>query len=313
MENQLETIFYQKISAYKLQKVVVAFSGGADSTALLLLFHKFAAELGIQLQAAHFNHQWRESATIDQQFCQNLCQQIGVPLTIGFAQDYSCRNFGSEEANARAKRHQFFAQFTDSVIAMAHHLDDQLENFFIKLIRGCSLEGATKMPELNSVSKLKICRPLLDFKKNSLINYLKQNHISYVEDPSNQDQKYLRNKIRNCLLPTLTECDDRASKNILNFMQKVTDLHVYLTQKVDELKIINNQELNLEKWKIAAPIIKQEALKRWLFLNGFQGDVSTKLLAEISRFLTNSKNNSHQIKANFIINKAKNIITVTSK
>jgi tRNA(Ile)-lysidine synthase len=313
MENQLENLFYQKISAYSLQKVVVAFSGGADSTALLILFNKFAAKLGIELQAAHFNHQWRESAIIDQQFCQNLCHQLGVPLTIGFAQDYSCRDFGSAEANARAKRHQFFAQFTDSVIAMAHHLDDQLENFFIKLIRGCSVEGATKMPELNSVGELKICRPLLDFKKNSLINYLKQNHISYVEDPTNQDEKYLRNKIRNCLLPKLAECDQRSSKNILNFMQKVTDLQDYLTQKVDEQEIINNKELNLAKWKIAAPIIKQEALKRWLFLNDYQGDVSTKLLNEISRFFTNSKNNSHQIKANFIINKSKNIITAKSK
>jgi tRNA(Ile)-lysidine synthase len=313
MKNQLENLFYQKISAYSLQKVVVAFSGGADSTALLTLFSKFAAKLNIELQAAHFNHQWRQSAIIDQQFCQNLCQQLGIPLTIGFAQDYSCRDFGSAEANARAKRHQFFAQFTDSVITMAHHMDDQLENFFIKLIRGCSVEGATKMAELTYIGQLKIFRPLLDFAKTDLVNYLRENKTGYIEDPTNLDNKYLRNKIRNCLLPKLAECDDRASKNILNFMQKVTDLHDYLTQKVNDQEIINNQELNLEKWKIAAPIIKQEALKRWLFLNGFQGDVSTKLLAEISRFLTNSKNNSHQIKANFIINKAKNIITVTSK
>jgi tRNA(Ile)-lysidine synthase len=310
MENQLENLFYQKISAYSLQKVVVAFSGGADSTALLILFNKFAAKNGIQLQAAHFNHQWRQSAIIDQQFCQNLCQQLGIPLTIGFAQDYSCRDFGSAEANARAKRHQFFAQFNDSVIAMAHHLDDQLENFFIKLIRGCSLEGSTRMPELTHVGKLKICRPLLDFKKSSLITYLKQNQISYVEDPTNQDQKYLRNKIRNSLLPTLTECDDRASKNILNFMQKINDVQAYLTQIVSEMHIINDQELNLENWKITAPIIQQEALKKWLFLNDYQGDVSTKLLAEISRFLANSKNNSHQIKSNFVITKSKNIITV---
>ena len=216
MENLLETLFYRKISAYKLQKVVVAFSGGADSTALLLLFHKFAATDGIQLQAAHFNHQWRESATIDQQFCQNLCQQLGVPLTIGFAQDYSCRDFGSAEANARAKRHQFFAQFTDCVIAMAHHRDDQLENFFIKLIRGCSFEGASKIAELTKVGQLEIFRPLLDFTKTDLVEYLRDNKTGFVEDPTNLDNKYLRNKIRNCLLPKLTECDQRVGKNILN-------------------------------------------------------------------------------------------------
>jgi tRNA(Ile)-lysidine synthase len=310
MKNQLENLFYQKISAYSLQKVVVAFSGGADSTALLILFSKFAAAHGIQLQAAHFNHQWRESAKIDQKFCQNLCQQIGVPLTIGFAQDYSCRNFGSAEANARAKRHQFFAQFTDSVIAMAHHMDDQLENFFIKLMRGCSFEGVAKIAELTKVGQLEIFRPLLDFTKTDLVEYLRENKTGYVEDPTNLVNKYLRNKIRNCLLPKLTECDQRAGKNILNFMQKVSDLNDYLTQKVDEQEIINNKELNLVNWQLAEPIIKQEALKKWLFINGYQGDMSTKLLYEISRFLTNSKNNSHQIKSNFVITKSKNIITV---
>jgi tRNA(Ile)-lysidine synthase len=313
MENQLENLFYQKISAYSLQKVVVAFSGGADSTALLILFSKFAAKLNIELQAAHFNHQWRESAIIDQQFCQNMCQQLGVPLTIGFAQDYSCRDFGSAEANARAKRHKFFAQFTDSVITMAHHMDDQLENFFIKLIRGCSVEGATKMAELTYIGQLKIFRPLLDFAKTDLVDYLRENKTGYIEDPTNLDNKYLRNKIRNCLLPKLAECDDRASKNILNFMQKVTDLHDYLTQKVNDQEIINNKDLNVVKWQLAEPIIKQEALKKWLFLNDYQGNVTTKLLYEISRFLTNSKNKSHQIKANFIITKSKNIITVKYK
>ena len=154
---------------------------------------------------------------------------------------------------------------------------------------------------------------MLDFTKTDLVEYLRENKTGYVEDPTNLDNIYLRNKIRNCLLPKLTECDQRAGKNILNFMQKVSDLNDYLTQKVDEQEIINNKELNLVNWQLAEPIIKQEALKKWLFLNGYQGDMSTKLLYEISRFLTNSKNNSHQIKANFIINKAKNIITVTSK
>jgi tRNA(Ile)-lysidine synthase len=306
-------LFNQKISAYRLQKVVVAFSGGADSTALLLLFHKFAAAHGIQLQAAHFNHQWRQSATVDQQFCQNLCQQLGVTLTIGFAQDYSCRDFGSAEANARAKRQQFFAQFTDCVIAMAHHRDDQIENFFIKLIRGCSFEGASKMAELTKVGQLEIFRPLLDFAKTDLVEYLLDNKTEFVEDPTNLDNKYLRNKIRNCLLPKLTECDQRAGKNILNFMQKVSALHDYLTQKVDEQEIINNKELDLTKWQLAEPIIKQEALKKWLFLNGYQGDVTTKLLYEIGRFLSNSKNKIHQIKPNFVITKAKKIITVKCK
>ena len=313
MENhELETFFSQKLCALQNQKVVIGFSGGADSTALLLLFYKFAPQYNIDLSAAHFNHQWRTSAIIDQQFCENLCKELNVPLVIGFADQHQSKNHGSQEANARAKRHQFFAQFTDSVIAMAHHQDDQLENFFIKLIRGCSLEGAAKITENTQIGKLKIFRPLLEIKKIDLINYLNQNKITHVEDPTNQDNKYLRNKIRNSLLPKLAECDDRGSKNILNFMQKINDVQDYLAQTVVELDIINNQQLNLDNWQKAAPIIQQEALKKWLFINGYSGHVSTKLITEISRFLMNSKSLSHQITPIFFIKKNKKTITVST-
>ena len=226
------------------KQVLVALSGGADSVALLRLL--LAA--GIDCHAAHCNFHLRgEESMRDEQFVRQLCQRLNVPLDVkdfdvsAWRQEHG----GSVEMACRDLRYAWFEQklYQDGyhLIAVAHHADDQVETFFLNLIRGTGLRGLTGMKRLNEG----IWRPLLGVTRCEIIDYLATIGQDYVTDSTNAQNDYRRNRIRNTILPLIEQHFPNARKRILDTMQNLIVDHE-LIESVAEDYIDDYQSIDIE-------------------------------------------------------------------
>lgn len=187
-------------------RLLVAVSGGADSTALLLGLHALAPELGLSLHAAHLNHGLRGAeADADQAFVEGLCARLGVPLT---AARWDCRARMKRrrlagQAGLRTLRREFLVTAARragaSAIATAHTADDQLETMLLRLARGTGPAGLGGMSERRGAW----IKPLLAATRADLEADLLARGQAWREDRSNQDLRYARSRVRHVVIPAL--------------------------------------------------------------------------------------------------------------
>jgi tRNA(Ile)-lysidine synthase len=195
------------------QRILVAVSGGVDSMVLLHLLHELASGHGWQLTAAHLNHQLRgRSSDADERLVRRTAKKLHVPLVTGRAAvaELARNRKLSLEMAARQLRHDFLARAAKRrnfpIVALAHHADDQLELFFLRLLRGSGGEGLAGMKwrtRSASDAGIQLVRPLLDQPKAVLVEYAAARRIRYREDASNAVLDFQRNRIRHELLPLL--------------------------------------------------------------------------------------------------------------
>jgi tRNA(Ile)-lysidine synthase len=184
----------------------VALSGGADSTALLIAS---ALRWPEKTHAIHVHHGLQAAADGFATHCETLCQQFAVPLVVVRVQAAHQSGESPEDA-ARQARYQAFSQALQSNwggavqnIALGQHADDQVETLLLALSRGAGLPGLASMPSLATRQGVTYHRPWLDVPGATLRKALKDIGQSWVEDPTNQDTRYTRNKIRADILPVL--------------------------------------------------------------------------------------------------------------
>ncbi|NLV23800.1 MAG: tRNA lysidine(34) synthetase TilS [Deltaproteobacteria bacterium] len=189
------------------ETVLTALSGGPDSVALLGLLRAVAGAFGLRLRAAHLDHGIRSEAAKDREFVEELCGLWGVPLDverIDVPRMARQRRQGIEEA-ARDLRRSYLLRVADEkgcdLIALGHHLDDQAETVLHRLLRGSGPTGLAAMRPRSG----RFIRPLLPFSRWQILDYLQKKSIVFVEDVSNRDCRYTRNRIRHQLLPLLRE------------------------------------------------------------------------------------------------------------
>ncbi|MBU0745348.1 MAG: tRNA lysidine(34) synthetase TilS [Gammaproteobacteria bacterium] len=187
--------------------VAVGLSGGADSTALLLAC---ARRWPGQVQAIHVHHGLQAAADGFEQHCVALCQSLGVPLWIERLDARHAPGQSPEDA-ARQARYKAFeavalaskAQAAIQSIAVAQHADDQVETLLLALSRGAGVAGLAAMPARWERAGLAWHRPLLQVQGEHVRNWLRLQGQAWVEDPTNTDERYTRNRIRAQLLPVL--------------------------------------------------------------------------------------------------------------
>ncbi len=208
----LESLFAEKGSvSTKIESTIwLGLSGGIDSTVLLHAAAQFAAMSNRQLKAIHVHHGLSENADAWAKQAQFLCEQLSATFSITIdciieKVQLESRGDGLEQA-ARSARYQAFEKHCGSkdVLLQGHHLDDQIETFFMRAIRGSGLTGLASIPKQRNLSRSNSCqilRPLLNIEKSQLISYAQQNQLIWVEDESNQDSEIERNWWRNELLP----------------------------------------------------------------------------------------------------------------
>jgi len=181
--------------------VLVAVSGGADSVALLHSLAALAPAWSLRLHALHVDHGLRADSARDAEAVRRLGQQLGVPVDVATV---TVERRGSLEAAARAARYAALTACADRVgaarIALGHTADDQAETVLMRVLQGTGMRGLAGIPPVRD----RIIRPLIECRRADVVAGLHRAGLEWIEDPSNQDPKFLRNRIRHELLPWLT-------------------------------------------------------------------------------------------------------------
>jgi tRNA(Ile)-lysidine synthase len=208
-------------------RICVAISGGADSVALLLTLHAantaIRESLGVGLSAVHVHHGLRgEEADTDQQFVEDLCISLDIPLHLHHANVPTrvAETHETIEEAARNARYDFFSTLlasghADSILT-AHTLDDQAETVLMKLLRGAWTEGLSAIHPVITQPKGKILRPFLNTRRAEIEAFLKQSNQLWREDSTNTDTSFTRNKIRHELLPQLRAYNPNLDQTLAN-------------------------------------------------------------------------------------------------
>ena len=181
------------------ETVLVAVSGGADSVALLHLLHTLAPSWRLRLHVLHVDHGLRPDSAADGEFVRALGARLGVPVDVERVQVGA----GSVEAAARTARYaalEVWAARTGAArIAVGHTLDDQAETVLMRVLDGAGVRGLAAIPPVRG----RIIRPLVELRRTALREMLSAEGLAWVEDPTNRDPKFRRNRIRHELLPLL--------------------------------------------------------------------------------------------------------------
>ena len=215
------------------KKLILALSGGIDSMVLADLLLKAKADFVI----AHCNFHLRgEESDGDEQFVRDYAEQKGLRL---FVKQFDTFTYAKEhgvsiEMAARDLRYAWFEELRQELnydyIAVAHHADDQLETFFINLLRGAGIRGLKGMQPVNG----NIIRPLLDVSREEIHQYAIENHIEWREDHTNAETQFLRNKIRHELLPVIDNISKEGRSAILKSINHLASENELYRELVDE-------------------------------------------------------------------------------
>ena len=216
-------------------RVVVAVSGGADSVCLLDIMVRLSEELNVRLIVAHFNHGLRENEDeLETQFVKKIAGFFELPFVTEKASSLT-GDMPSLEEKAREARYEFLEKTRSGNnarrIALGHTMNDQAETVLMRLLRGSGPSGLSGIPP---VREDVIIRPLIEVKREDIIEYLSSKGLDYVSDSSNSSQKYLRNRIRLELLPLMTEYQPRIIENLSRLSNVLRDEDNVLDSQTEE-------------------------------------------------------------------------------
>jgi tRNA(Ile)-lysidine synthase len=191
------------------QRWIIAYSGGVDSHCLLHLLSTLKKNNPRlpELLAVHIDHQLQPKYSQQwAEHCQQQAQQLNVPIEI-YQVDVACAARESLEDKARKARYEIFERLVkkDDVLLMGHHIDDQVETLLLRLLRGSGSKGLGAMPSSRALGEGVLFRPLLVATRSDIEQYARDHVLTWIEDTSNQDEKFDRNFLRQRLLPLLAE------------------------------------------------------------------------------------------------------------
>jgi tRNA(Ile)-lysidine synthase len=302
--------------------IVLGLSGGPDSIALLHVLAELREHSIIkEIIAAHLDHQWRPDSAEDVTFCKQMAHRYGVHFISDTLATFQARLKwnGSQEEIGRKARRTFFEhvkkQYKADAIALAHQRDDQLETFFIRLMRGASITGLCSMwPKYGDY-----IRPLLDISKAEILAYLTAHTIPYLEDPTNNSPDYLRNRIRTFVIPALRHCDSRFDAKGIHSIGQLQETEQYLAAQTRDLfeKIRSNDNgtvvLELAPLKAQPPIMQHRLLLQWLYALNVPFPITERFLHEITRFITARKSSTHHITESWLLEKTPTVLRLSMK
>lgn len=216
-------------------KLLIAISGGMDSVVLAHLCYEM--KLNFALAHCNFNLRGNES-DIDEDFVVQLADDLNVEVYVESfeTETYAKEQQLSTQMAARELRYTWFNELMEQLnfdyLMTAHHADDNLETFLINLSRGTGLEGLTGIPELNG----NIIRPLLQFSRQEIEGYARDNKLKWREDSSNIKTKYLRNKLRHDVIPALKETNPQLLQNFNKTLSFLSDSNEIIEDRIAEIQ-----------------------------------------------------------------------------
>ena len=267
-------------------KLVLAFSGGLDSSALLHLLANLRKTLPFQLSAHHVNHGLSPNANTWANFCAEFCAKLNIPFTLSKVKVEQNSGLGLE-ATAREARYKALLGADADFIVLAHHQDDQAETLLLQLARGAGVKGLAGMGATNG----KLLRPLLDAPRSALEAYAKTNNLTWIEDESNADTKFDRNFMRHEILPKLAAQYPAIKQTISRSAAHLADCSTLLDDlaQLDAANSTqNSRQLALQNFKLLSLSRVNNVLRWWLAQQGFELP-STAQLQQISQQILHAK------------------------
>jgi tRNA(Ile)-lysidine synthase len=244
--------------------IAVAYSGGADSTALL---HAAAAQWPGRVTAIHVHHGLQAAADQFLRHCEVACSVIGLPLHVVHV---DARNASGESPEEAARKARYAALASKAIelgvptVALAQHADDQVETLLLALSRGAGVAGLAGMPAEFERFGVRFVRPLLGLSAQEIRDELAAHGIDYVNDPSNSDLAYTRNKIRHRLLPVLAEVFPQYRETFARSARNMALAQETLAQAATELVATVGSPPNIAALQGLQRASQGNVLRHWL-------------------------------------------------
>lgn len=289
--------FINNLKNYKLEnsRILLAISGGKDSMAMLDLFACFKDELKLNIVVCHFNHSLREDADRDEKFVKIQSEKYGLKF-YSKKEDvllFSNENKLSIEDGARTLRYKFFDEIKRienlDYIATAHNKNDLAETIIMRILRGTGINGLIGIQS----ERGDLIRPILGFSRNEIENYIKENKIPFVEDETNFEDMYLRNKIRLNLFPMLK---NEYNPKIFDTLSRLSNIafdystisREYIASKEGEIWEFNKEKIlvDIEKLKHQSKSFRNIMYREFFeFISKDPDGINYKIIEEIDNLI----------------------------
>jgi tRNA(Ile)-lysidine synthase len=245
----------------------VAYSGGADSTALLLAA---AQRWPGQVRALHIHHGLQAAADDFVRVCQALCAELNVPLQV---LNVNAAHASGQSPEDAARKARYAALATAAIkqglsgVLLGQHADDQVETLLLALSRGAGLPGLSAMPAVMTRAGMRFYRPLLQIPAAGLRQWLLHQQIAFVDDPSNQDERYTRNRIRARLLPALAQAFPQFRATFARSTRHAAQAQAVLVEVAEQDLSVVGTPPAIKALQLLSLPRQANVLRHWLLLN----------------------------------------------
>ncbi|MDH3695151.1 MAG: tRNA lysidine(34) synthetase TilS [Gammaproteobacteria bacterium] len=222
--SQLVTKLKAQLQDLNPQSLLVAFSGGTDSSVLLHALATHHGDLPAQLTALHVDHGLHPDSGAWRQHCERVCASLNIPFSYCSLQLEPMKGESVEEL-ARVARYEWFSKMMQAgdVLLTAHQRGDQAETVLLQLFRGAGVSGLAAMPDIAGFASGHLLRPLLEFSRDQISQYAHDEQLETLSDPANTDLRFQRNIVRHEVMPLINQHWPGAEKTLVRSAKHCAD------------------------------------------------------------------------------------------
>ncbi len=264
--------------------LILSVSGGIDSMVMLHMLK----DSPYLLVVTHFNHLKRDQSMIEKDLVENYAKSLEIPFHY-----YTIK---VKEGNFHHQAHVLREHYLNEVaklydtpyILTAHHLDDLFENILIKMTRGSNLLGYAGMQQINETSSFTYIKPLLYFSKKEIKTYAEENNVTYLDDESNEENTYLRNRYRHSVVPIMKQENDTLLDQIKQYHSQLSNAFFFIREQTKTH--VQNNHIDITLFKTWNPALQDDAIA--YIIENSELNISYEIIQKIKRMLLSSKPNA---------------------
>lgn len=280
----LQSILKNELRIPTSSTLILSISGGIDSMAML---HMLMGS-SYRIVVVHFNHMKRDQSLIEKDLVETTCQNANIPFHY-----YTIKvKNGNFHHQAHLLREHYLNEvakmYETSYIVTAHHLDDLFESILIKMTRGSNLLGYAGMQMMNQTESFTYIKPLLYTSKKDIKNYVTENNVSFLDDESNEENTYLRNRYRHSVVPIMKQENETLLEQIKQYHHQISAAFFYIRNQTKTNVINNHLKLNdFITWESA---LQEDAIA--YIIENYELNISYEIIQKIKRMLLSDKPNA---------------------
>ena len=277
--------------------IVVGCSGGPDSMALVHMLLSIREKYELSIVIALVNYNVRDESTEEANYVRKFAEKNNLVFEYLSIDEYGDDNFENEARNIRYNFYdKLVKEYNANYVMTAHHGDDLIETILMKIVRGSNISGYAGFKKVVEMDNYKIVRPLIEYTKDELIQYDKENKVKYYVDKTNFDSTYTRNRYRKEILPFLKNENDEVHKKFLKFSNTLLQANYFIIKERNKAikRCVIDETIKIDKFKLEDEYIQKEIIY-YLFSKFYQddlflvNDLHINLLLEL---INNNKSNT---------------------